>query len=58
MISLGKFHPDLLSITREVVRANASDGVFFKRGETPVDQMLIPRSERGAGGQLHFTQWM
>ena len=50
---LAEANPELVEIMREIVRANAGDDVLYKKGETPVDQLLYQRSERGAGGQEH-----
>ena len=44
-------HPELLEVVREIVRANATDDIVYKSGETPVDAMLLMRGLRGQGGQ-------
>jgi len=49
--------PELADVMREVIRANATDDVLYKKGETPVDEFLIKRGDRGSGGQIErFTR--
>ena len=58
-VPLAVMNPDLVDLMREVVRASVSKEVLYKNGDTPVDQLLIPRGDRGMGGQLErFTRMM
>jgi len=55
--SIAALQPDLVDLMRGVVRANATDSVLYKRGDTPVDEILIQPGARGSGGQTErFTR--
>ena len=54
---LATTYPELVDALREIVIANSSNDILYKKGETPVDQLLLQQSVRGQGGQLdRFTR--